>query len=218
MHSLLRFRYFLRILQPLPLFPQTGTEYFQWLFNDISLQWRYNEHDSVSNHQHLNYLLSRLFRCRSKKTSKLRVTGFGEGNSRTSGQLRGKCFHLMTSSWIGFGLSRGIGNRNKDLRADAKLDICPKLILNPNLMKSLLPITYSSGGQSFWNFTWSPAVILLGSGWNVKAIAQRKRMLCTNEISRDLSSIWVLEGYQTGGTLTICKAGLISSPNTGLTK
>ena len=40
----------------------------------------------------------------SKKTSKLRVTGLCVGNSpdrwipRTKGQLRGKCFHLMTSS------------------------------------------------------------------------------------------------------------------------
>ena len=49
--------------------------------------------------------LNRLFRRRSKKTSKLRVTGLCVGNSpdrwisRTKGQLRGKCFHLMTSSW-----------------------------------------------------------------------------------------------------------------------
>ena len=34
---------------------------------------------SVSNHQRLDYLLNRLFRRRSKKTSKLRVTGLCEG-------------------------------------------------------------------------------------------------------------------------------------------
>ena len=46
-----------------------------------SSQWRHNERDSVSNHQHCDCLLNRLFRRGSKKTSKLRVTGLFEGNS-----------------------------------------------------------------------------------------------------------------------------------------
>ena len=46
-----------------------------------SLQWRYNEHDGVSNHQRLYCLLNRLFRHRSKKILKLRVTDICEGNS-----------------------------------------------------------------------------------------------------------------------------------------
>ena len=46
-----------------------------------SLLWRHNEHDSVSNHQPRGCLLDRLFRRRSKKTSKLRVTGLCAGNS-----------------------------------------------------------------------------------------------------------------------------------------
>ena len=41
----------------------------------ISLPWRHNDHDGVSNHQSHGCLLNRLFRRRSKKTSKLRVTG-----------------------------------------------------------------------------------------------------------------------------------------------
>ena len=44
-------------------------------------KWRYNERDGVSNHQPHDGLLSRLFRQRSKKTSKLRVTGLCAGNS-----------------------------------------------------------------------------------------------------------------------------------------
>ena len=40
----------------------------------------YSDH-GVSNHRCLDCLLNRLFGCRSKKTSKLRVTGFREGNS-----------------------------------------------------------------------------------------------------------------------------------------
>ena len=46
-----------------------------------TLQWRYNEHDSVSNHQPHDCLLNRLFRHRSKKTPKLCVTGLCAENS-----------------------------------------------------------------------------------------------------------------------------------------
>ena len=57
------------------------------------LQWRYNERDGVSNHQPYDCLLKRLFRRRSKKTSKLRDTGLCAGEftcdrwiPRTKGQ------------------------------------------------------------------------------------------------------------------------------------
>ena len=40
------------------------------------------------------------FQRRSKKTSKLRVTGLCEGNSPVTGQFRKKRFHLMTSSCV----------------------------------------------------------------------------------------------------------------------
>ena len=46
-----------------------------------TLQWRHNGRDSVSNNQPHGCLLNRLFRRRSKKTSKLRVTGLCAGNS-----------------------------------------------------------------------------------------------------------------------------------------
>ena len=52
-----------------------------------SLQWRHNGHDSVSNHQPNDCLLNRLFRRRSKKTSKLRVTGLYGGNSHGTGEF-----------------------------------------------------------------------------------------------------------------------------------
>ena len=52
-----------------------------------SLQWRHNEHDGVSNHQPHDCSLNRLFRRRSKKTSKLRVTGLCEGNSPVTGEF-----------------------------------------------------------------------------------------------------------------------------------
>ena len=52
------------------------------LGNIITLQWRHNGRDGVSNHQPRQCLLNRLFGRRSKKTSQR------------------KCFHLMTSSWM----------------------------------------------------------------------------------------------------------------------
>ena len=47
----------------------------------ITLQWRHNGRNIVSNQQPHDCLLNRLFRRRSKKTSKLRVTGLCAGNS-----------------------------------------------------------------------------------------------------------------------------------------
>ena len=47
----------------------------------ITLRWRHNDHDGVYNHQHHGCLLNRLFRRRSKKTSKPCITGLYVGNS-----------------------------------------------------------------------------------------------------------------------------------------
>ena len=52
-----------------------------------TLEWRHNERDGVSYHRRLDCLLNRLFKCRSKKTSKLRVTGLCEGNSPVTGEF-----------------------------------------------------------------------------------------------------------------------------------
>ena len=52
-----------------------------------ALRWRHNGHDSVSNHQPHHCLVNRLFRRRSKKTSKLRVTGLCVGNSPGTGEF-----------------------------------------------------------------------------------------------------------------------------------
>ena len=77
---------------------QQSLTYLLWRFS--TFRWRHNGCDSVSNHQPHHCLLNRLFRRRSKKTPKLRVTGLCVGNSpgihRTNGQYRGKCFHLVT--------------------------------------------------------------------------------------------------------------------------
>ena len=53
------------------------------LQDDVALQWRHNGRDSVSNHLPHQCL----FRRRSKKTSKLRVTGLCAGNSPETGEF-----------------------------------------------------------------------------------------------------------------------------------
>ena len=53
----------------------------------MSLHWRHNGHDSVSNHQPHDCLLNRLVKRRSKKIPKLRVTGLCAGNSPETGEF-----------------------------------------------------------------------------------------------------------------------------------
>ena len=56
-------------------------------YSVISLRWRHNGRDGVSNHQPHDCLVNRLFRHRSKWTSKLRVIDLCEGNSPGTGEF-----------------------------------------------------------------------------------------------------------------------------------
>ena len=64
--------------------PSTNLQCHETLF---SLRWRHNDHAGVSNRQPHGCLLNRLFRRKSKKTSKLRVTGLCAGNSPGTGEF-----------------------------------------------------------------------------------------------------------------------------------
>ena len=73
---------------------------------NTALQWRHDKRDVVSNHQPHDCLLKRLFRRKSRETSKLRVTGLCAGNSPVTGEFPAQWasnaesfFHLMTSAW-----------------------------------------------------------------------------------------------------------------------
>ena len=59
----------------------------QWDSIQSALRWRHNDHAGVSNHQPHGCLLNRLFRLKSKITSKLRVTGLCAGNSPGTGEF-----------------------------------------------------------------------------------------------------------------------------------
>ena len=72
------------ILESLNQIPLKSTEE---TCRHITLQWHHNELDGVSNHQPHACILKRLCRCRSKKTSKLHVTGLCAGNSPVTGEF-----------------------------------------------------------------------------------------------------------------------------------
>ena len=72
----------------------------------MTLQWRHYDHGGVSNHQP-RVVYSTVYsdadqRKHQSSASLAFVWGIHRDRwiPRTKGQLRGKCFHLMTSSWI----------------------------------------------------------------------------------------------------------------------
>ena len=72
----------------------------------ITLKWRHNGCDGVANHHPGDCLFNRFVQAQIKENIKAPrhwpLCGEFTGNRwipRTDGQQRGKCFHLMTSSW-----------------------------------------------------------------------------------------------------------------------
>ena len=57
-----------------------------WIYV-LALRWRHNESNGILNHRRLHCLLSCCFRRRSRKTSKLRVTGLCVGYSLVTGEF-----------------------------------------------------------------------------------------------------------------------------------
>ena len=57
------------------------------LWFSLTLQWRYNERDDVSNHRRLDCWFNCLFKHRSKKTSDLRATGLCDRNPPVIGEF-----------------------------------------------------------------------------------------------------------------------------------
>ena len=78
------FLYFMLIVTPMPQEISLHKISFisWWPFCEMTLLWRHNGRDGVSNHQPHYCLFDRSCRCKSKKTSNLRVTGLCAWNSR----------------------------------------------------------------------------------------------------------------------------------------
>ena len=100
-----------------------------------ALRWRHNGRDSVSNHQPHHCLLNRLFRRRSKKTSKLRVTGLCVGNSPGTGEFPARMAsnaENVSISWRHNGISCSTWWHYDVLRVSALLVIC---VENPQVSR-----------------------------------------------------------------------------------
>ena len=72
----------------------------------FTLRWRHNECDSISNHQPGNCqpFIQAQIKENIKALHHWPLWGEFTGDRsipHTKGQWRGKCFHLMTSSWVG---------------------------------------------------------------------------------------------------------------------
>ena len=91
------------------------------------LQWRHNERDGVSNHQPHDCLPNGLFKRRSKKTSKLRVTVFVRGihrwpvNSPHKGPVTRKMFPFDDVIMTNYGFSFVRRQANTWTNADISL-------------------------------------------------------------------------------------------------
>ena len=75
----------------------TGVFHYTWW---DPLKWRHNERDGVSNHRRFDCLPNRLFRHRSKKTSKFHVTSLCEGNPPATVGFRSKRVNNVENSSI----------------------------------------------------------------------------------------------------------------------
>ena len=84
------------------------SSYGMWCFSLIIgwLQWRHDKRDGVSNHQPHDFFTQPFIQAQIKENMKAprHWTLWGEFTDhrwipRTTGQSRGKCFHLMTSSF-----------------------------------------------------------------------------------------------------------------------
>ena len=94
----IRVVYFVIVVVSVAVSDVRGTSFTNMVYLRLSLQWRHNDHNGVSNHQPHGCLLKRLFRRRSKKISKIRVAGLyvetspGPVNSPHKGPVTRKMF------------------------------------------------------------------------------------------------------------------------------
>ena len=77
---------------------------YEYMSLSQALQWRHNESHGVSNHRRIHCLINCWYRPRSKKISKLRVTGLCAWNSPVTGEFPTQKASnaendLITSSW-----------------------------------------------------------------------------------------------------------------------
>ena len=124
----------------------------------VPLLWRPNERDGVSNYRCLGCLLNRLFRLRSKKTSKLRVTGLCEGNSPVNSEFpaqRASNVENISIWWRNHALWNEALSQYEQSRFDRHTAHCwPPVCLLTNAWWNQL---HPSDSDVAWNSTQQPS-------------------------------------------------------------
>ena len=126
----------------------------------MTLQWRHNGRDGISNHQHHDCLLNRLFRHRSKKTSEHRITSLCEGNSPVTGEFppqRASNAENVSIWWSDHEFHR-ISDIATDFSLGKKKKINLPFISEENPVQSCMPCILWWELNLWWKFTywWRP--------------------------------------------------------------
>ena len=148
-----------------------------------TLQWRHNGRDGVSNHLRLDCLFSRLSRRRSKKTSKLRVTGLCDGNPWVIGGFptQRASDAEKTSIWWRHHELGELGNKGYPSETHLKPNSCEISFAHNFFLNHQIILIFCTE-------------LLLCFMQNFKMIGQLKRMLWTKNILRDLDLRCVSDG------------------------
>ena len=119
------------------------------IIRNLALQWRHNGRDSLSDYQLHDCYLNRLFRHRSKKTSKLRATGLSAGNSPEAGEIPAQ----MASNAKMFPFDDVIMPMKKNI-GEFYLVVAKQLVVNPRtfVVCSLTAVLYAAFAQIIYAF------------------------------------------------------------------
>ena len=145
-----------------------------------SLQWRHNGRDSVSNHKPHDCLLNRLFRRRSKKTSKLRVTGLCAGNSPVTVEFPAQMASNAenVSIWWRHHVKFGHGSILHLTESPATITVLLLILGAPHIKQRAA----NSVGEAIWKHSHVKCLILcMGPRW---ALVSHRRLWSTN------ASVW----------------------------
>ena len=148
-----------------------------------TLRWRHNGRDSVSNHQPHYYLLNLLFKCRSKKISKLRVTGLCVGNSPRTGEFPPQMASNAENVFIWWRHHEIVECR---LRTNTEFQSCLVLFLDALVMAGAGPsadATLTAKTQLFFTKYFQLSTILNNFGCEIISLKT------TGEIRRNLAII-----------------------------
>ena len=149
-----------------------------------SLQWRHNGRDGVPNHQPHDCLLNRLFKRRSKKTSKLRVTGLCAGNSPVTAEFPTQSNAENTSIWW----------RHHDNSPRAR--VCVLLCVSSNLTRKHYQYStflFTSNRYSYETRVDEGIMPIIHSTWfhqacrfHIKSFSQTRHILVTVGLNHEL--------------------------------